>query len=113
MEHRGARHGRELPAGGRDSWADGQIAEIEPHDEPEHASEDPRALALMREHVATLPELERAFHEIRHTQGLSQREVMKRLALTHWNVRTLDERLREQLLALMKRAGLIGDPSNG
>ena len=109
-QHR--RQDRELPAGGRESWAEGH-ADIELHDEPQHAYQDERAIAIMREYVASLPEPLRAFHTARHTEGLPQRDVAERLGLTHWKVRALEARLREELLSLVKRAGITGSTSHG
>ena len=110
-EHR--HHGRELPAGGRDSWAEGQIADIEVHDDPEQTDEDKKALAIMREYVAELPEPTRAFLTARHLDHVSQREVAERLGLTHWKVKALESRLRKELRRRLERAGVNWGNTDG
>jgi RNA polymerase sigma factor (sigma-70 family) len=105
-QHR--RHGRELPVGSRDSWADGQIAEIELHDEVADPEQDAR-LAIMREYVASLPEQLRAFHAARHVEGLAQEDVAERLGITRWVARSFEQRMRKELRARLVKAGLGGD----
>ena len=80
--------------------------------EPEHAGCKPEALAIMREYVASLPESERAFITARHLEATPQEELAARLGITRWTVRSLEARLRKELLARLEKAG-IGDPFHG
>ena len=110
-EHR--QHGRELPAGGRDSWAEDQITSIDVHDEPEQTDEEQKALAIMRDFIAELPEPMRAFLTARHLDRVSQVALAKRLGTTEWKVKAIEWRLRKQLRARLKRAGVDWGNSNG
>lgn len=102
------RRKRELPAGARDSWADGQVAEIEPNDESEMASENPRALELMHEFVEALPEPLRSMHKASHTEGIGREKVAARFGITVWELRTHLDRMREELHALLVSKGIRG-----
>lgn len=102
------RRKRELPAGARESWADGQVAEIEPNDESEIASEDPRALAVMHEFVEALPEPLRSMHKASHTEGLGREKVAARFGITVWALRVQLDRMREELHALLVSKGIRG-----
>jgi RNA polymerase sigma factor (sigma-70 family) len=110
-EHR--HHGRELPAGGRDSWAEDQLTDIEVHDEPEQTDEEHKALAIVRELVAELPEPMRAFFTARYVDRVSQRELAERLGTTEWKVKAIEKRLRKQLRARLERAGVNWGNSDG
>ena len=110
-DHR--QHGRELPAGGRDSWADGQLTDIDVHDEPEQTDEEKKALALMREYIAELPEPMRAFLTARHLDHVSQRELAERLGTTEWKVKAIEKRLRTELRKRLERAGVDWGNSDG
>jgi RNA polymerase sigma factor (sigma-70 family) len=106
-------HGRELPAGGRDSWAEDQLTNIEVHDEPEQTDEEKKALAIMREFIAELPEPMRAFLTARHLDRVSQVALAERLGTTEWKVKATEKRLRKQLRARLKRAGVDWGSANG
>ena len=106
------RRKRELPAGARESWADGQVAEIQPNDESEMASENPHALEVMHDFVEALPEPLRSMHKASHTEGIGRDKVAARFGITVWELRAHLDRMREELHALFVSKG-IGGKSDG
>ena len=100
------RHHREVPAGGRDSWAEGEVAQCDLQDEPAPSYEDPRAVEIMHQYVASLPEPLRAVHSARHVEGLTERAAVQKLGVTRWFLQSREHRLRRELLLLLKNAGV-------
>ena len=104
--------GRELLARNDESSVDDddvvnlfeRAATIDPT--PEHGWLEPRALEITREYVASLTGPLRAVHGALYVQSLSERGAMDQLGFARGKVRKLKDRLRRELLARLKRAGI-------
>jgi RNA polymerase sigma factor (sigma-70 family) len=96
------RAGRELPDEG--------ISELPAEPAPAEENLDFAArLTATRAYLEQLTPDLRSFVELRFIQGLSQREVVKRLEVTRWRARALEKKVQAGLVRHLKRAGLWKD----
>jgi RNA polymerase sigma factor (sigma-70 family) len=83
----------------------GQVVAIDVGPTPERELHDRQVLELVERFLATLTPDERRLIELRHVEGLSQRDAADVLGLGRQRVRTREQALRTKLLAYLREHG--------
>lgn len=85
--------------------ASGQLLAVDVGPTPERELHDRQVLELVERFLATLTPDERRLIELRHVEGLSQRDAAEVLGLGRQRVRTREQALRVKLLAYLREHG--------
>lgn len=82
---------------------------IEEQRTPEEAAADAQLAALVTQFADNLGEPEKTIYRLRYEENKSAREAGQALQMTEIQVRRRDAKLRDQLLAFLRRHGFLTD----